>query len=157
VLALENLPDTTAREAARGLVRAVLDLHAIGFRRVLELAETDTTNRLADDALVGSLLLLHDVHPYSAETRVNRALEQMRERFVALGGDVQLIDATDDVVQFRLRGDPDSGPALRSACQNLVIDAVPDVTKVEFEEAWDGPAFGRVALPLLPGVSRGTV
>ena len=156
VMALEDLPDTAAREAARGLVRALLDLHALGLRRVLELAGDDTAGRFADDALVGSLLLLHELHPRVATERVNRALERLRPRFQALGGDVQVVTATEEVVLLRLRGDPAAGPALRAEAGEVVIEFVPDVATVEFEEAWDSPAAGRLSLPILNGISGGT-
>jgi Fe-S cluster biogenesis protein NfuA len=150
VMALEDLPDTASREAARGLVRALLDLHKVGLRRMLELCGDDAAGRFADDALAGSLMLLHELHPFSAAERLNRALERMRPRFQTFGGDVELLHATEEIVQLRLRGDPTASPALRAAAEELVVDHVPDVTTVEFEESWEA---ARVSLPLF---NRGT-
>lgn len=149
VLALEELPDTAAREAARELVAALLQLHALGLRRVMDLAAEDVASRFADDALVSSLLLLHDLHPLSAAERLGRALEQMRPRFHSLGGDVQLLTATDDSVHLLLRGNRAAGPTLRAEMRELVIDVVPGVATVSFEEIWDNLAEGRVPLTLL--------
>jgi hypothetical protein len=153
LLALEELPDTAAREAARELVGLVLDLHALGLRRVMELAGDDAITRLADDALVSSLLLLHNLHPLSATERLERVLDRARPRFHALGGDVQLVSATNEVVHFRLRGDPTAGSSLRAEAGELAIEVVPDVASIQFEENWDVPPASRLPLPILNGVS----
>jgi hypothetical protein len=154
VLALEELPDTVARETARELVRALLDLHALGLQRVLELAGDVGADRFASDPLVGSVLLLHALHPLPARERVNHALERTRARFHSLGGDVKLVTATDEAVHLQLSGDQAAGPALRAEIRELLIEAVPDVATVEFEEAWDKPSSGRLSLPMLNDVSK---
>jgi Fe-S cluster biogenesis protein NfuA len=153
IRSLEECPDPTARESARELVRALLELHAAGLAKMLALAGDDPTDRFAADPLVSGLLLLHGLHPRAAAERVKRALERSRPGFHALGGDAELLSATDEVVRLRLRGDPGCGPLLRSAVEEAVIEAVPDVTAVEFEEAWDHPLAGRMPLPLA-GPSR---
>jgi hypothetical protein len=153
VSTLEACPDPVAREAARELVRSLLDLHAAGLTKVLELSEPTITTRLAADGLVSSLLLLHGLHPHSAEQRVTAALERARPQFRTLGGSVELISATNELVRLRLGGDPSVGAELRTAVESLVIEAVPDVTAIEFEEAWDRLPDGRVPLPLLRGAT----
>jgi hypothetical protein len=155
VRTLEELPDTAAREAARVLTRGLLDLHAAGLARVLELAGPDAVARIADDPLVSGLLLLHGLHPLSADVRVSRALDGARSHFHSLGGDVELVLATDEVVRLRLRGNPAVGPTLWSMARELVIEAVPDVAAVEFEEVWDRSPDGRMALPIFSGVPGG--
>jgi Fe-S cluster biogenesis protein NfuA len=156
VRALEELPDTAAREAARALTRALLDLHAAGLKRVLDLAGADVAARLADDPHAGGLLLLHGLHPLPAADRVNRLLEHARPHFHSLGGDVELVAASEEVVRLRLRGNPAAGRTLRAMAGELVIEAVPDVAAVEFEEAWDRPQSDRVPLPLVGSTPKGT-
>jgi hypothetical protein len=146
---LDGCADPAVREAARELARALLDLHSAGLARALELAGPDVTDRLADDELVSSLLLIHGLHPLPADARVRRSVGRLRPLFRSLGGDVELLSATDTAARLRLRGDPAAGPALRAAATEAVIGAAPDVTAVEFEEAWDGPLPGRVPLPLV--------
>jgi hypothetical protein len=152
VRALEAGPDRAAREAARELARTLLDLHAAGLRRMLELAaETGgLIDRLADDPLVSSLLLLHGLHPLPAAQRAARALERAGPQFHALGGNAELIEATDEAVRLRLRGDADAGPAVRAAAAEVLLEVLPDAA-VEFEEAWDPRSNGRVHLPLASG------
>lgn len=149
VQALEAMPDSAARSAARELVRALLDLHAAGLERILALSPPDLASRFVDDELIGSILLLHGLHPLSAADRVNRALERSRPKLFALGGDAELIDATEEAVHLRLRGDAEQESALRTEIEKLVVASVPDVTAIEFEEAWDRSAEGRMPLPLV--------
>ena len=70
---LEQRPDPAALAAARELVRTLLDLHAAGLSRILDTAgrESSLVGRLADDDLVGSLFLLHGLHPYPAAQRAS--------------------------------------------------------------------------------------
>lgn len=158
VRSLEACPDRAARDAARELARTLLDLHAAGLARVIELAAGEPAglaDRLADDALVSSLLLLHGLHPLPAADRATRALDQARTQLHALRGDADLIEATAAAARVRLRGDPDAGPALRAVVLGTVLDVLPDAV-VKFEEAWDRPANGRVPLPLAGGLAEGT-
>lgn len=149
VRALEELPDTAAREAARELTRSLFELHAAGLRRVLELAGSDAVLRFADDATVSGLLLLHGLHPLPAAERVALALERMRPQFHGVGGDVELVSASEETVRLRLRGHPAAERTLRGLANELVVEAVPDVAVIEFEEAWDRDPSGRVPLPLV--------
>jgi hypothetical protein len=146
--ALEGCSDPATREAARELVRALLNLHTAGLAKLLELAGADAVTRLAADPLVSGLLLLHGLHPLPTDERVRRALGQARPRFHARGGDVELVSAADELVRLRLRGDPAAGPALRALVAECVVEAVPDAA-IEFEEAWELQPNGRVPLPLV--------
>jgi Fe-S cluster biogenesis protein NfuA len=142
--ALEGCADPAAREAARDLVRTLLNLHAAGLGRILDVAgrESALVDRLANDALVSSLLLLHGLHPHPAAERVDRA----RPRLRSMGGEVELVDATEDTVRLRVHGE--SSPALRTVLEEVVTEAAPDAV-VEVEVAPAQP--GRVALPLVVG------
>jgi hypothetical protein len=157
VRALEAGPDRAAREAARELVRTLLDLHAAGLARLLDVAgeHAGLMDRFANDPLVSHLLLLHGLHPHPAADRAAAALDRARPRFHSLGGDVDLIEATDASAHLRLRGNPDAGPALRATARDAVLDVLPDAEAVEFVDAWDRPANGRVALPLVNGIAEG--
>ena len=148
--ALEGCPDPAAREAARQLVRTLLDLHAAGLGRILDVAgrESALVGRLADDGLVSSLLLLHGLHPRPAAERVSKALDRARPRLRSLGGEVELIEAGEEVVRLRVRGE--LSPALRKAVEEVVTEAAPDAA-VEIEEVADPAQAGRVPLPLMAG------
>jgi hypothetical protein len=145
---LERCTHPATLEAARELLRTLLDLHAAGLSRILDTAgrESALVGRLADDDLVSSLFLLHGLHPYPAAQRVSKALERDQPRFRSLGGAVELIAANDQAVHVRVRGN--ASPALRVALEELVTRAVPDAA-LDVEEVADAGADGRVPLPLV--------
>lgn len=149
VHALEELPDTASREAARDLIRAVFELHAAGLERILDLAGVERASGYALDPVVSGLLLLHGLHPLPAEVRVRRELDGIRDHFHAIGGDVELLSATEESVLLRLRGNPTAERTLRALAGEAVIEAVPDATVVEFDAAWDRDPSGRVALHII--------
>ena len=65
--------DEVTLERAERLVRSVMGLYASGLARVVEVAEERDpalVRALADDEVVGSLLVLHDLHPDDVDTRV---------------------------------------------------------------------------------------
>ena len=103
-----------ARERAEELVRLVVELYGAGLERVLELAydagalDDDLLASLAGDELVSSLLLVHGLHPYGVEERVQRALDDVRPYLGSHGGDVALLEVTDEgVVRLELLGSCD--------------------------------------------------
>jgi hypothetical protein len=146
--ALERCPDSAAREAARDLVRTLLDLHAAGLGRILDVAgrESALVERLATDDLVSSLLLLHGLHPHPVARRVARALERARPRFRALGADVELLAASDEAVHLGFRGEVTL--MIWTVAEEAVAEAVPDAT-LTVEEVADPAQAGRMPLPLL--------
>lgn len=148
---LERCPDPASREAARDLVRALLDLHAAGLGRILDTAgrESSLVARLADDDLVSTLLLLHGLHPQPLEQRLSRALERHQPRLRALGGAVELIEASEESVRLRVRGE--STPVLRAAVEEVVTQAAPDAA-VEIESVRDPAQARRLPLTLVARV-----
>ncbi len=85
----EALPDPKARGIAVDLLQAVLDFHAAGLERMMEIAADSGAageaiiERIATDDLTSSMLLLHDLHPDDLETRIERAVRKA-------AGDVRL-------------------------------------------------------------------
>jgi len=82
-----------ARERAEGLVRLVVELYGAGLERVLDLVheagalDDDLAEALAGDELVSSLLVVHGLHPYAVQERVERALEGIRPYLGSHGGE----------------------------------------------------------------------
>lgn len=147
---LERLPDARGRDAAKGLAQRILDLHATGIERMLEViyesqaAGQALIDELAGDETVSSLLLLHDLHPLGVETRVERALEQVRPYMRSHGGDVELLGIGEDgVVRLRLEGSchgcASSRVTLKQAVEQAISRAAPDVTAIEAEGAVEAP------------------
>lgn len=130
VRGLENIPDRQARETARALIEAVLELHGAGLERMMDIvfdsgeAGKAAIRRFANDELVGSLLVLHGLHPDDIETRVQRALSKTQTA-------AELIGVFENVVRVRLTG---SGCGLRESVEAAVRDAAPDAAAVVVED-----------------------
>jgi Fe-S cluster biogenesis protein NfuA/nitrite reductase/ring-hydroxylating ferredoxin subunit len=136
---VEQLADPAARETALELVQALLDLYGEGLARVVEHADDGLVANLADDELVGHLLVLHGLHPVSLEARVRGALEQVRPYLESHGGDVELLGVEDGVARLALQGScsgcPSSTATLKLAIEDAVHKAAPDVERIEAEGA----------------------
>ena len=135
-----------ARERAEELVRLVVELYGAGLERVMELAydagslTDELLDAMAGDELVSSLLLVHGLHPYGVQDRVERALDDVRPYLGSHGGDVRLLEVTDEgVVRLQLLGSCD-GCASSSVTLELAVDgairaAAPEVVHIEVKEA----------------------
>ena len=135
-----------ARERAEELVRVVVELYGAGLERLLNLAHDagaldDTLlSALAADELVSSLLLVHGLHPYGVEERVERALDGVRPYLGSHGGDVRLLEVTEDsVVRLQLLGSCDgcasSSVTLELAVEDAIRAAAPEIERIDVEEA----------------------
>jgi Fe-S cluster biogenesis protein NfuA/nitrite reductase/ring-hydroxylating ferredoxin subunit len=148
---IERLLDAAAasgpvvRERAEELLRLVAEMYGAGLERVLELAydagalSDELLEQLADDDLVGSLLLVHGLHPYPVEERVARALDKVRPYMGTHGGDVELIEVTGDgVARLRMLGSCDgcasSAVTLDLAVKDAVEAAAPEIVRIEVVE-----------------------
>ncbi len=135
-----------ARERAEELIRLVTDLYGAGLERVLEILhesgrlDEEVLALLAHDELVSGLLLIHGLHPYDLQTRIEQALEGVRPYLGSHGGDVELLSVTEEgTVRLRLLGScdgcPSSSVTLELAVQSAIEAAAPEVTGIEVETA----------------------
>jgi Fe-S cluster biogenesis protein NfuA/nitrite reductase/ring-hydroxylating ferredoxin subunit len=135
-----------ARERAEELVRLTADLYGAGIERILDIVhevgrlDDEVLAALADDDLVASLLLVHDLHPYDVGMRVEQALESVRPYLGSHGGDVELLEVNDaGTVRLRLLGScdgcPSSSVTLKLAVEGAIESAAPEVTSIEVEDA----------------------
>jgi Fe-S cluster biogenesis protein NfuA/nitrite reductase/ring-hydroxylating ferredoxin subunit len=139
---IESLEDPNARAKAAEVVRVLLELYGEGLARMMEVVaqgeEGETTfEALAEDELVSSLLLLHGLHPLDVETRVVRALEEVRPYLQSHGGNVELLGVEEGVARLRLQGScsgcPSSTMTLKLAIEEAVLKAAPDLEGIEAE------------------------
>ena len=146
-----------ARERAEELVRLTADLYGAGIERILDIAydagqlNDEVLAALAADELVANLLIVHGLHPYGVDLRVEQALESVRPYLGSHGGDVELLEVTDaGVVRLRLLGScngcASSSVTLKLAVEGAIESAAPEVTGIEVEEAPAEPG----ASPLIP-------
>ncbi len=132
-------PATVAR--VEELVRAVVALYGAGFERLVAmlLEEADGESqlrRLVADHVVANLLLLHDLHPDDVRTRIEQALDRVRPYLGSHAGGVAFdgVDA-EGVAHLRLEGScdgcPSSAATVQLAIEQAVLDAAPEITRVE--------------------------
>ncbi|MFC4783892.1 NifU family protein [Nocardioides sp. MAHUQ-72] len=138
-------PAVTGR--AEELVQCVMALYGEGLRRIVGSMPETAVRDLAGDEVVGNLLVLHDLHPDDVDTRVQAALERVRPYLGSHAGGVSLSGVDEQgVVHLRLEGSCDGCPSstltVRSAIEDAILLAAPDVVAVEAEGmVEDGPAL----------------
>jgi Fe-S cluster biogenesis protein NfuA/nitrite reductase/ring-hydroxylating ferredoxin subunit len=110
-------------------------------------------SELADDPLVATLLLIHDLHPIPLEERVQRALDSVRPYMDSHGGNVELLSLDDRVARIRLQGSCSdcsaSSVTLELAIKQALEDAAPDLEGLEVEGV--APQMPGLALPMASG------
>jgi Fe-S cluster biogenesis protein NfuA/nitrite reductase/ring-hydroxylating ferredoxin subunit len=130
--------DPTIAETAEEVVRLVVELYGAGLERTVELAGPEVLDRLLEDELVASLLVLHDLHPKDTETRVLEALDQVRPYLGSHAGGVDFLGVDPEgVVRLRLQGSCDGCPSstmtVKLAIERAIEEAAPEVTAIEVE------------------------
>ncbi len=129
---LERHPDAAVRDAARELVRTVLDLHACGMRRLLEVAGNGPALALASaEPALGGLLALHGLHPTPVVERARRALAELETKLTRSGARTELLSTEGDVVRVRLHGPV----SMTSVVREALAGAVPDAADIVVEDA----------------------
>jgi len=143
VARIQNATDSETREAALTLVQTLMEFHAAGIDRMMEIASEagdagwQIIDNFARDELVTNLLLLHGLHPVDLETRVRDALDKVRPYLQSHGGNVELIDVAAATVRLRLIGScngcPSSSLTLKNAIEKAIGETAPDVSSIECE------------------------
>jgi Fe-S cluster biogenesis protein NfuA/nitrite reductase/ring-hydroxylating ferredoxin subunit len=157
---LEATGDAAAREAADALVSAVVQMYGAGLERIVELlagageAGREIASSLSDDALVATLLLIHDLHPVPLEDRVQAALDSVRPYMESHGGNVELLSLHDGVATIHLRGSCSdcsaSAVTLELAIKQALEEAAPDLEALEVLGVAPQTA-GASGLPMVSG------
>jgi Fe-S cluster biogenesis protein NfuA/nitrite reductase/ring-hydroxylating ferredoxin subunit len=132
-----------AAPAAEELVRLLVGLYGDGLSHIVAALREQgqpgvaMLHNLAEDPLVESLLLLHDLHPLDVDARVQRALDRVRPYLGSHAGGVEYLGTADGVARLRLEGSchgcPSSTVTVQLAIQGAVQDAAPEVTEVVVE------------------------
>ncbi len=142
--------DPETRAVAEEAIAAILEFHAAGIDRMLEIVVTSgapAPQLLTDfgqDDLVASLLLLHGLHPVPLEERVRAALASVRPYLQSHGGNVELLDVEDGVIKLRLEGSchgcPSSLMTLKLAIEKAINEHAPDSAGIEVDGLAPAPA-----------------
>jgi Fe-S cluster biogenesis protein NfuA len=142
--------DPRTFDQAEELLRLVTELYGAGLARVVELVQVEAPELLTvlvDDELLGSLFVVHGLHPQDLATRVAAALDSVRPFLQGHGGDVELLELDEAVGAVHLRllgscdGCPSSAVTLRTEVERAIADAAPEIVTIDVEEpnAADAP------------------
>jgi Fe-S cluster biogenesis protein NfuA/nitrite reductase/ring-hydroxylating ferredoxin subunit len=168
---VERLDDPRARDLARELMGAVLDLYGEGLKRIVAAVDeagepaAPLRNLLSEDGVVSSLLLIHGLYPVPLAERVEEALESVRPYMESHGGNVELLSLSEDVARLRLQGScegcPASSATLELAIKSALEEAAPDLEAIEVEglvePAAAGLEFSGTELPVVQaGAANGS-
>jgi Fe-S cluster biogenesis protein NfuA len=148
---LRDAGDSASAERAEELVRLLMELYGSGLERVMQfVAEGDhgaLADRIVDDKLLASLLVLHGLHPVPVETRIREALDKAQK----YAGPIRYLGIDDDgVAHVELENAPQGCPStamtVKDAVEKAVTAAAPELGGVVLE--------GLFALP--PAAGNGT-
>ncbi|MFE9452143.1 NifU family protein [Streptomyces sp. NPDC006739] len=139
---LERTPGPTAREAVEA-VRALAEVYGEALARTLDRAGPALAGALADDELLGHLLVLHGIHPEPVGPRVDRAVERLRRDLRERGGDLELVGIDGAVARVRLsaKGCGSSTAGVLAAVEETLLAVAPELERVEPVQEAAAPAF----------------
>jgi len=148
-----EMRDPEARDLTIELLRAVMEFHAAGIGRMLELAAA-SRSAIAEDDLCSALLLLHGLHPDDMETRVRRALARIELRLGSRGVTLVLLRIEDGAVHLRYQGtSARSAAGVRETVEQHLYSAAPEIEGI-FIEGLVEPSDGFVPIEELFGIAK---
>ena len=129
---------------AEELVGCLVELYGAGLAEIVRVLGEDAEggprllDRLVADPLVESLLLVHDLHPLDAGTRVQRAIDQVLPQLGSHAGTVEYLGIDDaGVAHLRLEqgshGCGSSAGTIQAAIEKAVTEAAPETAGVDIE------------------------
>ena len=138
----------------------MLALYGAGLDRIVEtIVDPRTRAPVADDELVGPLLVLHDLHPDDVDTRVQRALDRVRPYLGSHAGGVALSGVDEEgVVHLQLEGSCDGCPSSALTVKNAIEDAILTPRRTSWPSrprAWSSQRPRAAADPAVPPRERG--
>jgi Fe-S cluster biogenesis protein NfuA len=144
---LDEVADPAARDTAEELARAIVELYGAGLERITAVIAgqpggVQLIHTLAEDDVVASLFVLHDLHPVPLAERVGRALDTVRSQAGSRTLEFLAVDGH-GVARIAVRGGGcrSSAGALTSAIERAVQDAAPELAGVDIEQEGSGPVL----------------
>ncbi|MBA3765416.1 MAG: Rieske 2Fe-2S domain-containing protein [Acidobacteria bacterium] len=141
VAELEQYPDTEVREKALDLVQIIIKLHGEALRRILATFESlpiksEIYARMLGDEVISAILTVHDLLPEELETRVAKAIEELRPFLISQGCDVKLLGVDEGRARLRLMRSGKGAPpvaALKLEIEKVLDVAAPDLLGIDIE------------------------
>ncbi|KUL45973.1 nitrogen fixation protein NifU [Streptomyces sp. NRRL F-4489] len=143
---LEAAPGPTVQDALAA-VRSLTEVYGEALARVLDRADPALARELADDELVGHLMVLHGVHPEPVATRVARAVRRLRDQLRERGADLELAGIDGQLARVRLtaKGCGAGTDGVLDAVRETILAVAPELDGVELE-----PAAGQAPAAFVP-------
>jgi hypothetical protein len=145
---IQALVPAPAWQRVERVVGRVIRLYGAGLARALDHARAAGVEgarldeRVAEDDLLASLLLLHGLHPLDVVERVRRAVELARTELGLAEADLEVTSVRDGQVEIRtaqtLGGGAMAARVAEGAIRRAIETAAPEVTHVEIHGP--GPA-----------------
>jgi len=142
---IRSAADPEIRTAALDLVQILMDFHAAGIDRMMEISSEagdagwELIDEFGRDETVAQMLLLHGLHPLDLDVRVRDALEKVRPYLKSHGGNVELLEIESGIVRLSLTGScngcASSSLTLKTGIETAIFESAPDVISVECETA----------------------
>jgi len=156
---IESMADPAVRASTKSLVQSIMDLHGRVLEKALDLVGEagepgmSIIDRLGDDPLVSSVLILYGLHPEDIQSRVVKAVGRIRPQLRKQGCEVELLEVNDGAIRLRVEtGSHSCGSTtktLQASLEGAIYDAAPDLTSLVIEGFEERPASGFVALEKL--------
>lgn len=160
---LDHVADPAARAAAKGLVQSLMELHSAALERILEIifasdaAGEPLIDRLGQDSLVSSLLVLYGLHPLDLETRVQQKLKEIRSKLFKMGAEASVVRIEGNDIRLRVRieghGCGSTHKTVQAAVEDAIYEAAPDLSSLAIEGLEQPAASGFVGINALVGSS----
>ncbi|HEY4048581.1 MAG TPA: hypothetical protein VGM27_17070 [Acidobacteriaceae bacterium] len=145
--------------AARELVQLLMEIHAAGLERMMELVFESGApgeaiiSRFGQDPIVRHLLLLYSLHPDALETRIATALEIAGARLRKFDTKVEVVSIRDGAIQVRLETSKHACGSttknLHSIVEESVYELAPDLATLEILGPEDEASSGFVPVEQL--------
>jgi Fe-S cluster biogenesis protein NfuA len=140
---IESIADPATRAKMGQIIQTLLEFHGAGLKAIFDrMADAGDIGRsaiedLSGDELVGSLLLLYDLHPLDLESRVRLGLDKALPSLGAKDK-VELLGVNEDgVVRVRLVAAGhtchSSASTMKKMIEQSIYDKAPEVTAIEFD------------------------
>ena len=139
---LGALEDSDARMQAQELVRLLISLYGGALSRMLAIVRTERggpdamMDRFAEDGLIASLLVLHELHPHPVQRRVEGALAWLAPHLPA-GTTVEVLGIHGETLRLRLDAEPAGRAAaagtIRASIERAIHEAAPEIEAVDID------------------------
>ncbi len=163
---IEASGDPRLRACAVELTSLLMEIHGAGLAKIVEaLRESGPpgealVEQFTREPMIAGLLLLYGLHPTPLSVRVQQALDKVRPLMRSHGGEVTLLEVSEERVRLRLEGACHGCPSSRQTMHNAIEQAMhefaPDIAELHVEgvtapDSDSKPAAGFVSWEQLVG------